>query len=116
MKFAFALALAPALMATGAAAQQAQPAPQAAPAAISDQEVSRFAMAALLVQQIAADEAMDEQQKQAALESVLQQTGIAPQRYNQIAQRTQNSEELAQRVQMAANAHIEAAQQAQQAQ
>lgn len=119
MKIGYLFALAPAFLAAGASAQEAQPAPQAnaqAAAAISDEEVSQFAMAALIVQQIAADEAMDDQQKQAAMESVLQQTGIAPQRYSQIAQQAQSSPELQERVQVAADAHITAAQQAQQEQ
>lgn len=117
MKLGYLFAAAPALLAAGAHAQEAPPEPQAnarAAAAVSDQEVSQFALAALMVQQIAADEALDEEQKQAAAVSVLEQTGMEPQRYQQIAESAQTSPELQERVQLAANAHIEAAQQAQQ--
>lgn len=98
------------------AAGQVQEAPQGDPkaaASVSDAEVDRFALAALLVQQIAADQAVEQEQKQAAMAAAVQQTGIQPQRFNEIAKATQDDQELNERVQLAAARHVEAAQQSQ---
>ncbi|WP_120076682.1 DUF4168 domain-containing protein [Aurantiacibacter odishensis] len=80
---------------------------------ISDEEVSQFALAALIVQQIAADEAIPQEEKQATVQQAVEQIGVAPQRYNTLARATQNDPALAERVNLAANAHIEAAQSSQ---
>ena len=101
------------------AAQEAPSAPpptteapqEALPASgdVSDEEVSRFAMAALIVQQISADETVPQEQQQATMEQAVQQVGVEPQRFNVLARATQNDPELAERVNLAANAHVEAA-------
>lgn len=123
MKTAFALIPASFLMAGSALAQEAPPAQQqaappaaeAAPAPpasadVSDEEVSQFALAALVVEQIAADEAMAQEEKQNAMMGAVQQAGLEPQRFNQIAVGSQSDAELSERIQLAANEHIEAAQ------
>ncbi|GAA5060043.1 hypothetical protein GCM10023208_28000 [Erythrobacter westpacificensis] len=91
------------------APQQALP----SSADISDEEVSQFALAALIVQQIAADEAIPQEEKQATVQQAVEQIGVAPQRYNTLARATQNDPALAERVNLAANAHIEVAQSSQ---
>ena len=112
-------------MLTGAAlAQDAAPAqPQAAAPAqiepageVDDDEVSRFALTALVLEQVAADTSLAKEQQQAAMMGVMQQTGIDPQRFNQIALASESDTGLQQRIETAAQQHIAAAQQAQQAQ
>jgi len=114
-------------MLTGAAlAQDAAPAqPQAAAPAqiepageVDDDEVSRFALTALVLEQVAADTSLAKEQQQAAMMGVMQQTGIDPQRFNQIALASESDTGLQQRIQTAAEQHVAAAQQqqAQQAQ
>lgn len=103
-------------MASTAAAQEAPAAPpqeQSAPASadISDEEVSRFAMAALLLEQIAADDSIEQEEKQGIMVGAVQQVGIAPERFNQIAQASQQDEALVERINLAAAAHVEAARQ-----
>lgn len=116
MKAAKFLMLAPLLMGTAAVAQQAQapappPAPQAQAGPVSDEEVSKFALAALIVEQIARDDSLDQEQKQTAMASAVGQAGLAPQRFNQIAVASQDDDELKERIHVAAAGHIEAAQQ-----
>jgi hypothetical protein len=96
------------------AGAQAQPEAQAgaqASATVSDEEVDRFALAALMVEQIAADEAMEQEQKQVTMAAAVQQTGLEPQRFNEIAEATQTDQQLNERIQVAAARHVEAAQQ-----
>jgi hypothetical protein len=78
---------------------------------VSDAEVERFALAALLVQQIAEDQAVEADQKQATMAAAVEQIGLDPQRFNEIAEATQSDQELNERVQVAATRHVEAAQQ-----
>jgi hypothetical protein len=118
MKAALMLMSAP-LLAVGTA--QAQEAPQqappmqqqapTAPAEVADDEVARFALAALVIEQIAADETMAQDQQQSAMMEVVTQAGLEPQRYNQIATASQSDTQLQQRIQAAADQHIAAAQQ-----
>lgn len=103
-------------------AQEAQTTPPAAtqealPASgdVSDEEVSQFAFAALVIQQVTADEATSEEEQQATIMQAMQQIGLEPQRFNVLAEATQNDAALAERVNVAANAHIQAAQANQQA-
>ena len=121
MKNAFFL-LPGALMLTGTAfAQDAVPAqqPPAADAPMSAQqaapvsqdEVDRFALAALVIGQIAADESLDQQQQQSAMMATVQEVGLHPQRFNQIAEASETDEALQQKIELAAAQHIEAAQQ-----
>lgn len=122
MKTVFALAAASLAMSGGAFAQEAdapqQPAPppaaEAAPqsADISDEQVDRFALAVLKFQQIADDTSVDEQQKQARMMAVVQESGMAPQEFNAIAVASQTDQQLQQRIQTAAEAHVKAAQEA----
>lgn len=126
MKFVLAVPAGVLLMAGTAAAQDPVPASTAAvttpdaaaasgqgAASVSNDEVERFALAALLVQQIADDQSVEPEQKQPAMAAAVQQVGIEPQRFNEIAVATQTDEELNERVQLAAARHIEAAQQSQ---
>jgi hypothetical protein len=113
------------LFVAGSAAAQDAPPPAAAqaqaemqagaetPANVSDSEVDRFALAALMVEQIARDEALEQEQKQATMAAAVQQTGLEPQRFNEIAEAVQADQELNERVQVAAARHVEAAQQSQ---
>ena len=112
------LMFAPLLMGVSAHAQEASPPPAQPPAAdpqaaatpVSEEEVDRFALAALVLQQISADEALDQDQKQAAMVNAVQQTGLEPQRFNQIAQASQSDTDLQQRIELAANQHLQTAQ------
>lgn len=122
MKTAFYLMSAPLLMmGSSALAQEAAPAQQApgagaqagateAAAPVAEEEVERFALAVLMVQQIAADESLEQEQQQAAMAQAVQQTGLAPQRFNEIARASQTDEDLHQRISAAAAQHVEAAQ------
>lgn len=109
------LMIAPLFMGTAAVAQQAPPpAPaleaQTEAAPVSEQEVDRFALAALVVEQIARDEALDQAEKQAAMMNAVQQTGLGPQRFNEIATASQGDPDLQERIRVAAAGHIETAQ------
>jgi len=89
------------------AAADPQPQPPAQPAGpeateVSGQEVEQFALAALVI---------EEEQKQAAMLNAVQQAGLEPRRFNQIAQASQTDQELQERIQVAAAQHVEAAQQ-----
>jgi hypothetical protein len=64
-----------------------------------------------MVQQIAEDTAITQEEKQAAMVGALTQAGVAPDRFNEIAQASQADPELNERINLAAAAHIEAAQQ-----
>jgi hypothetical protein len=117
MKAARILMFAPLFLGTAALAQEAPPpaaAPQApaeAAAPVSEEEVDRFALAALVVEQIARDEALDQEQKQSAMVDAVAQTGLEPQRFNEIATASRTDTELQERIQVAAAAHVQAAQQ-----
>ncbi len=112
-------------MLTGAAlAQDTAPAQPQAPASaapaqlppageINDDEVSRFALTALVLEQVAADTSLAKEQQQAAMMGVMQQTGIDPQRFNQIALASESDTGLQQRIQAAAEQHVATAQQQQ---
>ncbi|HEY9090615.1 DUF4168 domain-containing protein [Parasphingorhabdus sp.] len=94
-----------------AAPQAAQPAPAPAPAtSVSDAEVDQFVLAALKIEKIAGDEALDQTQKQASMASAVQETGLEPQRFNQIAMALQKDQALNERVQMAAAKQAQPAQ------
>lgn len=88
--------------------------PQLPPAGeINDDEVSRFALTALVLEQVAGDTSLAKEQQQAAMMGVMQQTGIDPQRFNQIALASESDTGLQQRIQTAAEQHVAAAQQQQ---
>lgn len=117
MKTVLTLAAASLAMGGAAWAQETTPPQQTAPAQaapksadISDDQVDRFALAVLKVQQIARDTAVDEQQKQAKMMAAVQESGMAPQEFQAIAMGSQSDPELKQRIQTAAEAHVKAAQ------
>lgn len=126
IKYALALLGAPCMLTVAAAAQEATPAPsqpaptqpvtpeQIEPAGdVSDEEVSSFALTALVLEQVTRDTSLPEEKKQAAMMGVMQQTGMQPQRFNQIALAGQSDTALQQRIQAAAQQHIATAQQQQ---
>ena len=115
MKIAVSLAAASLALSGGAFAQDApatsQPnAPPAAKSAdISDEQVERFALVALKVQQVAADSTLDEQQKQAIMVAAAQQSDMGPEEFNTILAASRTDKQLQQRIRAAAMAHVEAA-------
>ncbi len=117
MKTVFTLAAASLAMSGAALAQETAPPQQTAPAQaapksadISDDQVDRFALAVLKVQQIARDTAVDEQQKQAQMMAAVQESGMQPQEFQAIAVASQSDPQLQQRIQTAAEGHVKAAQ------
>ena len=110
MKAAGFLFLVPLALGTAAIAQDAAaPAATAQITAVSEDEVSRFARAALAVEQIAADAALDATQKKTAMKNAVEQAGFAAQRFNEIARASQADAALQARIQAAATAQVEAA-------
>lgn len=128
MKTIFALAAASLAMSGSAFAQDTAPAeaappagttapaeaapPAAAPQAaeITDDQVDRFALAALKVEQIAADANIEQTQKQTMMATAVQESGMDAQEFNTIAQASQADPALQERIQVAAAAHVQAAQ------
>lgn len=110
MKAAGFLFLVPLALGTAAVAQDAAaPAATAQIAAVSDDEIIRFARAALAVEQIAADTALDAAQKKAAMKNAVEQAGFAAQRFNEIARASQSDAALQARIQASAAAQVEMA-------
>lgn len=116
MKFRHALMLAGAtLIATPALAQDtpapAEPAPQAAPPAstaapstVTDAELKQFAKAALAVDKVSKDTAVTPAEKQKKMAEAVSGSGLAPSRFNEIAQASQADPTLQQKVQAAITA------------
>ena len=70
-----------------AAAQDVAPAGEAAAAVdVTDAEVESFAKATVKLQEIDADASLEGDQKQAAMAAAVQEVGLDPVKYNQIAQ------------------------------
>lgn len=70
-----------------AAAQDVAPAGEAAAAVeVTDAEVESFAKATVKLQAIDADASLEGDQKQAAMAAAVQEAGLDPVKYNQIAQ------------------------------
>jgi hypothetical protein len=109
MKAAGFLFLVPLALGTAAVAQEAAAPAAAAQTAVSDDEVIRFARAALAVEQIAADTALDATQKKAAMKDAVEQAGFASQRFNEIARASQADAALQARIQASAAAQVEMA-------
>ena len=103
------------LIGTNALAQEAAPSAQQPPAveaqatAVTDDEVSRFARAALIVEQIAANAEIDQQQKQAAMAAAVKASGFEPKRFNTIALASQSDAALQDRIRAEATKHVETA-------
>ncbi|MEW4466853.1 DUF4168 domain-containing protein [Parasphingorhabdus sp. JC815] len=89
------------------APQAAEATPTTNSASVTDSEVDLFALAAMKVEKIAADETLDQTQKQASMSSAVQDTGLAPQRFNEIAIALQTDQALNERVQLAAAKHAQ---------
>jgi hypothetical protein len=103
------------LIGTSALAQEAAPSPEQPTAAdlqttaVTDDEVSRFARAALIVEEIAGKAEIDQQQKQAAMAAAVKASGFEPRRFNDIARASQSDAALQERIRMAATQQVEAA-------
>jgi hypothetical protein len=112
MKFIHAIALGTAVcgMATvsGAALAQAPSAsatptaPGAASAKFSDGEVEQFTKAVISLQSIQRDAAVPAADKQAKMAGAVQQSGLPPQKFNEIAQASNSDPALMKRIQLAA--------------
>lgn len=103
------------LIGTSALAQEAAPPAEQPPAAevqtaaVTDDEVSRFARAALIVEEIAGNTEIDRQQKQAAMAAAVKASGFEPRRFNAIALASQSDAALQERIRVAATQHVETA-------
>lgn len=83
-------------------------------AAVNDDEVARFALIALVINQVANDAALTQVQRQAAVTQAMQRNGMTPQRYRHIEAASENDAPLQQRIRAAAQAHIKAVREHQQ--
>ncbi|WP_404336332.1 DUF4168 domain-containing protein [Sphingomonas sp. MMS12-HWE2-04] len=96
---------------TAAAPQTATPAaPAAGASAVSDSEVTQFATAALAVEKVRKDATVAEADKNAKMVEAISTSGIAPTRFNEIAQAMQADPDLNKRIQTAAAAQAQPAQ------
>lgn len=115
IKFRHALLIAATAIATPALAQETAPAapeaaPQsAAPAAITDDEVAKFAKAALAADKISKDATIPAADKQTQMAAAVTDSGLQPTRFNEIAQAAQSDTALQQKVQAAIVAEQQAA-------
>lgn len=104
------------LIGTSALAQEAAPSAEQPPAAdaqvavVTDDEVNRFARAALIVEEIARNTEITQQQKQAAMTAAVKASGFEPRRFNDIALASQSDAALQERIKIAATQEVEAAQ------
>ena len=104
------------LLGTGALAQEAAPPAEQPPAAqaqlavVTDDEVNRFARAALIVEEIAGNAEIDQARKQAAMAAAVKASGFEPKRFNDIALASQSDAALQERIRLAATQQVEAAQ------
>jgi len=80
-------------------ASEAPPAAAAAP--VSDAEVQQYASALAAINQVQQDTTVTEADKQQAMLAKVQETGLAPQRFNEITQASQSDPQLQQRIQTA---------------
>jgi hypothetical protein len=90
-----------ALLTAPAFAQTARapaPATPAAPAQVTDAEVAKFTTALLAVEKIRKDTAVAETDKQTKMAAKINEAGLDPARYNEIAQSVQTDAALKQRV------------------
>ncbi|WP_423604721.1 DUF4168 domain-containing protein [Sphingomonas sp. MS122] len=83
------------------APQEAAPATPAAPAPVTDDEVKKFAKAALAADKISKDTAIAAADKQKKMAEAVTTSGLEPTRFNQIAQASQADSALQQKVQAA---------------
>ena len=92
-----------------AAPQAASPAAPAGAAAVSDSEVTQFATAALAVEKVRKDATVPEADKNTKMVEAISTSGIAPTRFNEIAQAMQADPDLNKRIQTAAAAQTQPA-------
>ncbi|HEX7781899.1 MAG TPA: DUF4168 domain-containing protein [Sphingobium sp.] len=109
-----ALSLSAAGSALAQSAAPAQPAAsaQAAPAgatSFSDDEIKKFASAAVELNKIQSDTTVTADQKQPKMLAAVQATGLDPQKFNAIGQAAQSDPALQQKIQAAASASAPAA-------
>lgn len=83
------------------APQEAAPATPAAPAPVTDDEVKKFAKAALAADKISKDTAIAAADKQKKMAEAVTTSGLEPSRFNQIAQASQADTALQAKVQAA---------------
>lgn len=102
----------PADPAADAAAEPATPAEPAAPAAaplavadVSDADVDSFAKATVKLQSIQSDASIAADQKQAAMQAAVTESGLDPAKYNAIGKAVQADPALRARVQTAMSRH-----------
>jgi hypothetical protein len=101
----------PALAQSAAPAQPAAATP-AAPAtatSFSDDEIKKFASAAVELNKIQTDTTVTADQKQPKMLAAVQATGLDPQKFNAIGQAAQSDPALQQKIQAAASASAPAA-------
>lgn len=91
--------------AAGSATQAPDAAAPGAAAATSstftDEEISVYAQAAVEIDKMHSDATLDAEARQSGALAVLQQSGLAPERFNEISDASRSDPELAQRVQLA---------------
>lgn len=83
------------------APQEAAPATPAAPAAVTDAEIQKFAKAALAADKISKDAAIAAADKQKKMAEAVTASGLEPTRFNEIAQASQSDSALQAKVQAA---------------
>lgn len=82
---------------------------QAVPSSrISDDEVGRFALVALVINQVERDVTMTTEQKQRAISLAMRRNGMTADRFSQIVNASRNNASLQHRIRAAADAQIEA--------
>lgn len=96
------------LLAGGAQAQEARPAQGHDMKQVSDDEVARFALVALVVNQVMNDKALDQGQRNTAISQSLRRNKLASRRFSEIEHASQTDAALQQRIRVAAQAHIKA--------
>lgn len=77
-------------------------APSASSAKYSDTEVNQFTKAVMALQSIQKDAAVPAADKQAKMAGAVQQSGLPPEKFNEIATASNTDEALMQRIQLAA--------------
>lgn len=78
------------------------------PVLISDDEVGRFALVALVINQVATDQSLSSDQRQDAIKYSARRNNITSQRYIEIESAAETNLLLQQRIKAAAEAHINA--------
>ena len=106
MKTIMTLAAGGLLFASPAMAQMAnadEPAIDAAAdaATITDAEIDQYAQAAVAISELQNDASLDAAARQSGAVAALEQSGLAPERFNEISDASRTDPELAQRVQLA---------------